>query len=74
MRYGFLASWVVILASHMARLYLDFKPGLAPYLNPSRAVSSVVEHYNDTVGVVGSNPIPPTIHFEPKIDRFGQSS
>lgn len=28
---------------------------------PRRAVSSVVEHYNDTVGVTGSNPVPPTI-------------
>ena len=27
----------------------------------NRAVSSVVEHYNDTVGVTGSNPVPPTI-------------
>ncbi|KXK11675.1 MAG: hypothetical protein UZ18_ATM001002228, partial [Armatimonadetes bacterium OLB18] len=26
----------------------------------ARAVSSVVEHYNDTVGVTGSNPVPPT--------------
>ncbi len=25
-----------------------------------RAVSSAVEHYNDTVGVTGSNPVPPT--------------
>jgi putative endonuclease len=24
------------------------------------AVSSVVEHYNDTVGVTGSSPVPPT--------------
>ncbi len=28
-----------------------------------RAVSSVVEHYNDTVGVTGSSPVPPTIFF-----------
>lgn len=26
----------------------------------ARAVSSVVEHYNDTVGVTGSSPVPPT--------------
>ena len=26
-----------------------------------RAVSSVVEHYNDTVGVTGSSPVPRTI-------------
>src|SRR5450756_821278 len=29
------------------------------------AVSSVVEHYLDTVGVTGSNPVPRAIHFSP---------
>ena len=28
------------------------------------AVSSVVEHYIDTVGVTGSNPVSRTIHLE----------
>ncbi len=30
---------------------------------PYGAVSSVVEHYNDTVGVTGSIPVLPTILF-----------
>ena len=32
-----------------------------PQRSSLRAVSSVVEHYNDTVGVTGSSPVPPTI-------------
>ncbi len=38
----------------------DFKRSIRPYL-PKGAVSSVVEHYLDTVGVTGSNPVSRTI-------------
>ena len=37
---------------------LEFETFAAPQAD--RAVSSVVEHYLDTVGVTGSNPVPRT--------------
>ncbi len=48
--------------SHPPHLGLPFGPGLGKYVSASLgAVSSVVEHYLDTVGVTGSNPVSRTI-------------
>ena len=41
---------------------------------PGCAVSSVVEHYLDTVGVTGSNPVSRTIFSYPFFRRFFDSS
>src|SRR5437762_9297597 len=46
------SKWTVVKQPKITTLR-----GLYPPICPGRAVSSVVEHYLDTVGVTGSNPV-----------------
>jgi hypothetical protein len=51
------APWKIALANHSASRLIP----RSLFGEKTRAVSSVVEHYLDTVGVTGSNPVPRTM-------------